>query len=138
MHDEQQKCENSPQTHRILLADDDADFRHLLALALRKANYEVEECFDGWDLLRHVASYVLPRKPEDVDLIISDIRMPKMSGLKIIEELGNHKGYPPTILITAFGNKEIHEAAKKAGVAAVLDKPFEIDVLLATVEKILA
>ena len=62
--------------------------------------------------------------------------MPGLTGLEILEDLHDDKGFPPMILITAFGNKEIHDRAKAAGAAAVLDKPFGIEALLAKLHEI--
>lgn len=53
--------------------------------------------------------------------------MPGLTGLEILEDLRDFKGFRPMILITAFGDESTHRKAKKLGAAAMLDKPFEID-----------
>jgi DNA-binding response OmpR family regulator len=122
---------------RILLADDDYEMCTLLTLSLFKAGYEVVECPDGWSLLEHLEPYILlGSEGEKIDLIISDIRMPGITGIEILRGMPQGKGYPPVILITAFGDEKTHRQAEKFGVAAILDKPFEIDDLLAKVRKI--
>ena len=122
-------AENPPV---ILLAEDDREMRVLLAQALRTAGYEVVECPDGWNLLEHLGSFALSdsRIHEEADLVISDIRMPGVTGLEILEGLQQTDGFPPIILITAFGDEMTHIKAEKFGVAAMFDKPFEIDDLL--------
>jgi CheY-like chemotaxis protein len=120
----------------ILVAEDDKEMRILLARALIKAGYEVTECPNGFNLLNHLGSYLLHEKHKDVDLIISDIRMPGVTGLEVLEGLQKARRFPPVILITAFGDETIHSQAEQYGVAAMFDKPFDVDDLLAKVREI--
>ena len=69
----------------------------------------------------------------EYDLIISDIRMPGVTGLEVLEGASQTDGFPPMILITAFGNEETHEQAERLGAVAFLDKPFEIELMIETV-----
>jgi DNA-binding response OmpR family regulator len=121
---------------RILLAEDDYDMRKLLTWSLSKSGYEVIECPDGIHLLDHVRTFFPPAEPEDFDLIISDIRMPGITGLEVLEGTREYKEFPPMILITAFGDEETHEQARRLGAVAIFDKPFEIDDLLTKVREI--
>lgn len=124
----------SPQ---ILLAEDDREMRVLLAAALRHAGYGVIECSDGVELLEHLGSYILPGKEhEAVDLVISDIRMPGVTGLEILEGLSRRGDFPPFILITAFGDVETHAIAEHCGALAMFDKPFDVDDLVDKVRKV--
>lgn len=122
----------------ILLAEDDDEMRALLAQALRMSGYKVEECPDGWNLLEHLGSFVLPDPivHEEIELVVSDIQMPGVTGLNILEGVQQTEGFPPMILITAFGDKETHAQAERFGAAAMFDKPFEIEALLAKVREI--
>ncbi len=121
----------------ILLAEDDYEMRSMLALSLFKDGYEVVECPDGWSLLENLESYILTGlEHKKVDLVISDIRMPGITGIEILRGLPQGEGYPPIILITAFGDEKIHRQAKQFGVAAMFDKPFEIEQLLTKVREI--
>lgn len=124
---------------RILVAEDDKEMRSLLALKLRSSGYEVLEAYSGWNLLELLSSHLLPDgdKFEDVDLIISDIRMPGVSGLEVLEGMQKARGFPPMILITAFGDDRTHEDAARFGAAAMFDKPFPMDDLLAKVKDLL-
>lgn len=118
---------------RVLLAEDDEEMRHLLAKAFHRAGFEVTTCRDGWSLLRRLAAYFLFPELDEADrfdLIVSDVRMPGLTGLEILEGSRGMRAYPPTILITAFGDAETHAAAGRAAVAAFFDKPFDIDLLL--------
>lgn len=121
---------------RVLVADDNESMCQLLADCLDEAGYEVVQCHDGYELTRHLGSYLLPRSREAYDLIISDIRMPHVSGLEILEGLHDQGGTPRMILITAFGDRQTHERARKLGVAAFFDKPFPVQDLVAKVREL--
>lgn len=126
---------NSP---RILLAEDDEEMRRLLALMLRKNGFRVTECPDGISLLDQLSSFFLhEEEKESFDLIISDIRMPGVTGMEILMGASENKNFPPMILITAFGDKETHIQAEQLGAAALFDKPFDIDDMLNKVSEIL-
>lgn len=122
----------------ILLAEDDEEMRDLLALMLRKKGYRVFECNDGVSLLDMLSPYFLPdEEHENFDLIISDIRMPGVTGMEILTGANELDDFPPIILITAFGDKEIHMQADRLGAVALFDKPFDIDEMLKKVAEIL-
>ena len=126
----------SAEIKHILLAEDDVDMRELLIWSLLDAGYEVEAAIDGSDLCNRLAKHLLHPDSVPVDLVISDIRMPGFNGLDVITGLRNLKSLPPTILITAFGDEEVHDQAEAIDVI-ILDKPFEIEVLLAKVGELL-
>jgi DNA-binding response OmpR family regulator len=133
------KNDHGGNSSSILLAEDDEEMRKLLALMLRKEGYRVCECMDGLSLLDMLSPYFLPgQEHEDVDLIISDIRMPGVTGLEILMGANELDDFPPIILITAFGDKEIHVQAKRLGAAALFDKPFDLDELMKKVAEILS
>ena len=122
----------------ILLAEDDKEMRSLLALMLRKEGYQVCECMDGLSLLDMLSSFFLPdEEHENFDLIISDIRMPGVTGMEILMGANELDDFPPIILITAFGDKETHVQAERLGAVALFDKPFDIDEMLEKVRAIL-
>jgi len=122
----------------ILLAEDDKEMRSLLALMLKKEGYQVCECTDGLSLLDMLASFFLPSEEhEHFDLIISDIRMPGVTGMEILMGANELDNFPPIILITAFGDKETHMQAERLGAVALFDKPFDIDEMLKTVHTVL-
>ena len=121
---------------RVLIAEDDNEMRQLLVKVLRADGYAVVECRNGIDLFGQLEAFVGRQATLDFDAIISDIWMPGPTGLEILEALHDRTGFPPMILITAFGDKGIHARAEKAGAAAVLDKPFGIDELLAKLHEI--
>jgi CheY-like chemotaxis protein len=143
------KEHSNPQTRRaralpeyrrphVLLAEDDAGFRTLLAQVFRSRGCEVTECADGTDLMSRLGTYVLFNPRAGFDLVVSDIRMPGATALEILEAMRICQGVPPVILITAFPSEDTRDAARQLGVAAVLEKPFEIEDLVAEAEELLA
>lgn len=115
----------------MLIAEDDSELMQLLASTLAKDGYEVEEVTNGYDLLGRVSRITPPG--QILDLVISDIRMPYMTGLEVLSmlrRLGGHGWKTPVILITAFGDAETHAEAERLG-AELFDKPFDLDLLRA-------
>jgi|GEM_PF-373147 len=121
-----------PPAH-ILLAENDADMRDLLARALAQEGYRITECSNGIQLLDHLSGLLDHVPLEPFDVIISDIRMPGLSGLEILQSLQGNEGLPPTILITAFGDEATHAEARLAGAVVTLIRPFEGEEMLAVV-----
>ncbi len=120
----------------ILLAEDDAELRKLLSWSLRVEGYEVTECPDGLSLLSHLHNYLTADTDPDFQLIVSDIQMPGLTGLEVLEMAMLLERFPPMVLITAFGDEQTHAQAARLGVTAFLDKPFEIEKLVATVRMV--
>jgi len=115
---------------RIVLAEDDEEMAFLLVRALERAGYKVDVCHTGWDLLKTLGVFPATAAYKDVALVISDIRLPGISGLDTLKTCGYVGGFPPVILITAFGDKWTHEEARRLGAVEVMDKPFDIDKLV--------
>ncbi len=128
----------STKPPHILLAEDDEEMRRLLALLLRKQGCRVTECPDGIALLDQLNSFFIPGEKYDaIDLIISDIRLPGLTGMEVLMAANGMEAFPPMILITAFGDEETHEKAKGYGAVAIFDKPFDFDNLANKVDEIL-
>lgn len=120
------------------MAEDDALLRQLLANALRADGCEVIEARDGAELARCVDTLVLqPAEGEPVDLIITDLRMPVVSGLEVLGRLRCRDWATPVILITAFGDQPTHVEATRLGAAVILDKPFDVRDLRSAVRRLL-
>ncbi len=112
--------------HRILVADDDPGMRALVAEALRKDGYEVHEVSSGAGLLERLSAFLLDGACIEIDLVISDIRMPLLSGLEMLAGLRDVECAVDFILMTAFGDEHVHREAERLGAIALLNKPFEL------------
>ncbi|HCU24773.1 MAG TPA: hypothetical protein DF383_07130 [Deltaproteobacteria bacterium] len=121
----------------IVVAEDDEEMRKLLVGCLQKEGYRAMGVRNALELLDYTGpETALPSNPEP-DLIISDIRMPGVTGLSFLEGLKSMNSPIPVIIITAFGSPEIHQEALRLGAAAVFDKPFDMDHLKESVKEIL-
>lgn len=115
----------------VLLAEDDADLRKLLAEVLRAEGFVVVECPNGLALVETLVGRLEAGKPP-FDLVVSDVRMPGVTGLSVLEELSEWDELRslPMVLITAFGDPQLHELARQFGAVSLLEKPFEMAVLM--------
>lgn len=110
----------------ILLAEDDTEMRRYLYDALRADGHTVSTMRDGSEMLEALSGVSdLPIVVPDV--IIMDVRMPGYSGLHILAALRAAQWSTPVILITAFGERRVHDEGARLGAIAVFDKPFEFD-----------
>jgi DNA-binding response OmpR family regulator len=117
---------------RVLIADDDDGFRNASASVLVRAGFEVQEAYDGDEVLEwaRVGWELRLRAP---DVIIFDVHMPGLTGIELLEEMRLAGCNTPVILVTAMCTDAIREAALRWGAATVLEKPFESDTLLTAV-----
>ena len=126
-----------PRRHPlVILAEDDTEFRRLLASVLQQEGYEVVEAPDGLALLASLENTLTVRRERpDAFLVVADVRMPGLSGLDVLAILRCATWRTPVILITAFGDEATHAEGQELGAVAVLDKPFDVDVLRAAVKE---
>jgi CheY-like chemotaxis protein len=115
---------------RVLLASADHGDRARLALALTKFGYFVTECANGVDMVIALGGLAFPGKPEGLDLIIADARMPGISGLEILEAVQSREGYPPFIVMTGSGERTPFAKARRLGAAAVFRRPMDLETLM--------
>jgi two-component system, NtrC family, response regulator PilR len=107
---------------RILVVDDERSMRELLAIVLRREGYEVLLAETG-----RSAVDMLEREP--VDLLISDIKMPDLSGVDVLRAAKKIDQDILGIMITAFASTETAVEAMRLGACDYLSKPFDIDLL---------
>ncbi|MFD2171662.1 response regulator transcription factor [Tumebacillus lipolyticus] len=112
---------------RILIADDEADMRTLLKIALRSQGYETLEADSG-------ASACELLRREAVDLLILDIMMPELDGWQVLQEL---QGKMPTLVLSARGTVEDRIKGLELGASDYLIKPFDMRELIARVQALL-
>jgi CheY-like chemotaxis protein len=117
----------------VLVAEDDDEMRQILRESLEDVGYRVAEVADGIDLHRRLINPLAPRHHGTPDIVVSDIRLPGFTGIEILEQLRQSDWLLPVVLITAFGDDETHQEAKRLGAALVLDKPFDVEDLVEAV-----
>jgi len=121
---------------RILLAEDDLEMRKMLSWYLQKKGCDVIASKNGNDLMKHLGFMGPLENFYRFDLIISDIRMPGVTGLQILAAAKEFDDFPPMILITAFPDKQTLDLSRRLGAAALLTKPFDMDDLLTIISQI--
>jgi DNA-binding NtrC family response regulator len=115
-------------TGEILVVDDDARMRELVAKVLAREGYSVRPLPCGQDVLQ-----TLEEGP--ADLVISDIRMPAMDGLTLLQEIKRVAPETSVLLMTAFGSIDTAVQAIKAGAYDYVTKPFKMDEIIVVVRR---
>jgi CheY-like chemotaxis protein len=115
---------------RILVVEDDQNSRYLITQILRRSGYDIEEVDNGLSALEYLG------RDQHFDLIMSDVRMSKMDGLSLLNEL--KKKYPtiPVMLLSVHARAEWVGEALRRGASAYLQKPFTKDQLVEAVQSI--
>ena len=111
-----------PRPARILVVDDERSIRELLAIVLRREGYEVLLAENGRSAIE-----TLEREP--VDILISDIKMPDLSGVDVLRAAKQIDQDILGIMITAFASTETAVEAMRLGACDYLSKPFDVDLL---------
>jgi len=115
---------------RVLIVDDEEQMRDLLTKVLDKNGYQVSAAGDGEQALA-----ILEKEP--VDLVVTDVRMPGVSGLEALKAIKELNPEIVVIIMTAFGSIDQAVQAVKEGAYDYINKPFKIDEMLLTIEKAL-
>jgi DNA-binding NtrC family response regulator len=114
---------------RVLIADDDAEDRGYLAKRIAQWGFVTEEAGDGVEALEKCATF-------QPSVVVSDLRMPRMDGFRLIKQLQAQGGAPPVILLTQFHNIETAIAAMHdAGAFWFLQKPVPLAALQVLLER---
>jgi DNA-binding response OmpR family regulator len=115
----------TPSRHRVLLAEDDNEMRALMAMRLRDDGYDLVEVCDGTALFAAITCIQANRSPMP-SVIVSDVRMPGLSGLFVLRTVRDRGWTVPIVLITAFGCEETLNEAARYQATMVLHKPFDL------------
>ncbi len=113
----------------ILLVDDNMDILTMLKSLLLRKNFKVQTACNGNEAMDLVRS-----EPENIDLIISDINMPGMDGLELVQAVRNIDPNLVIILLTGFATVNNSMSALKAGAFRIVKKPFDFEELINTIE----
>jgi DNA-binding NtrC family response regulator len=112
--------------HRVLLVEDEDKLRRVTGLHLRSIGYEVEEAADAESAMKLASQ---------ADLIVTDLKLPGMSGLDLLAALRAQNCTVPVIVVTAYGSVGNAVEAMKAGAVDYLPKPYSLDHLTAVAQK---
>ena len=117
----------------ILIVDDSSSLRTVVKLALTRAGYEVLEAADGLEGLAQLD------KVARVNLIVSDVNMPRMDGISFLRKLKAHARhkFTPVIMLTTEGQEAKKQEGRDAGAKAWMVKPFNPPQLLDAVAKLI-
>ena len=116
------------ETPRILIADDDKKTRDFVAAFLSYKGYLVFQAFDGQDALQKIELH-------DVQMVVTDIMMPRVNGLEFIRQLKSVRPEIVTIAYSAFANFEMTANLLKAGAFFYMEKPFNLEELQIVVQR---
>ncbi|MCX7983203.1 MAG: sigma-54 dependent transcriptional regulator [Syntrophales bacterium] len=105
---------------RILIVDDELNMRLVLSAMLKKEGYSVFTASDGIEALEVI-------KKEPVDVVVTDLKMPRLDGMGLLEKVANNYPALPVIIITAHGTVATAVDALKKGAFDYITKPFEQD-----------
>lgn len=108
---------------KILVVDDEESIREFFQIMLKREGYEVLTASNG----REALEFLKKEGPSAVDLVISDIQMPEMSGMELLTTIKETDPELMFIMITAFGSTETAVEAMKLGAYDYVQKPFKID-----------
>ncbi|SFQ98289.1 response regulator [Desulfoscipio geothermicus] len=106
--------------YNLLVVDDQAGVRRLICEALLDEGYLVDQAASGKEALEKI-------KRKEFDLILLDIKMPNMNGLETLDEIKKIDKSATVVMMTAYGELEIMEAAGRKGAGGHICKPFDLD-----------
>jgi DNA-binding response OmpR family regulator len=117
---------------RVLVADDDAALRALVALALVRAGFRVSQAADGMEAIDRLAGSGA-RTGCHFGAIVADIRMPGLSGLDVLTVLRCASLQTPVLLMSAFVDRDVRAEARALGASGLLTKPLDLGALTSAV-----
>ena len=123
---------DTPGKGRIMIVDDEESIRKALRLTLKKDGYDVVEADDGGKGIEAIGA---DDNPLMVDVVICDIRMPKINGLEAIAYFRQQYQSVPVIVLTGYPDIQLATDLLKQGVVDYLVKPVERDKLMSCVER---
>jgi two-component system chemotaxis response regulator CheY len=120
------------QMKAVLTVDDSPSIRQMVKLVLSQAGFEVHEAADGVEGLEKA-------KAKPVQMIVTDLNMPRMDGITLVRELRQLPAYKgvPIILLTTESDESFKKKAKDAGATGWITKPFKQEQLIAVAQKVL-
>jgi DNA-binding NtrC family response regulator len=127
-----EKGHETMKSKRILIVEDDMTLVHSIAFTLKRHGYTVTAMRNARDAFKAI---VAQKKERAMDLLITDIQLPDMTGTELIDELARHNALPPTLVMTAYATGDLFDTLQKKGVRACIGKPFDIKELVRIVSE---
>jgi len=124
---------SASQNSRVILAvDDSASMRQMVRFTLESAGYRVVQAVDGIEALDYA-------KNSAVDLVLTDVNMPRMDGITLVRELRGLSTYrfTPMLVLTTESGQDTKQRGKQAGATGWIVKPFSPEQLLSTIARVL-
>lgn len=118
------------QNIKILIADDEAEFRYMLQTFLTKEGFEITETSDGVEALNVLQSKVF-------DIALLDIKMPKVDGMDVLKYIKENVPDTDVVMLTGIGTVKIAVECMKLGAFDYLTKPYSVDELIHTIDMVL-
>jgi CheY-like chemotaxis protein len=120
----------------ILVVDDEREFQFSAEIALRKAGYRAEAAGDGLEALEKITGS--EERSDPFDLIVLDIRMPRMTGIELLDEMGRRGIFIPVFVMTCFVEKGLARELEGKGCLDVIEKPFPPQELVGRIGELFA
>jgi DNA-binding NtrC family response regulator len=116
--------------NKVLIVDDEKSILDIISLTLKYENYIIETCLNGFSALEKI-------KNDNFDLVLLDIKMPKMDGLEVLEKIKEYNEDIVVIMISGHGNIETAVEATKKGAYNFIEKPPDLHELKLTIKNAL-
>lgn len=116
------------EIQKVWIVDDDKSIRWVLEKALQKTDVEIQSFSSPQEVLKKIDQ-------EEPDVIISDIRMPGMDGISLLEQIKQHSPDIPVIIMTAYSDLDRAVSAFQGGAYEYLSKPFDVDEVVGLVKR---
>jgi putative nucleotidyltransferase with HDIG domain len=117
-----------PDAPRILVVDDERVIREILTDFLEMEGYHVATAADGQEAIAKLAA-------EPIDLVVTDLKMPNLGGIELIDHISKMKAQPVILVMTGFGTVETAVGAMKRGAYDYILKPFKVEDVVHVVQR---
>ncbi len=124
------ETQDTTKQAKILIVEDEAGIRDLLEELLFMEGYRITAVDNGSDGVSRFSE-------ESHDLVFTDLRMPGMSGWEVAKAIKNHNSRTPVVMVTGWDTETLRSELNDTGVDRVLQKPFDMDVVLDLVSELL-
>ncbi len=115
---------------KILIVDDEEKMRRILEIMLQQMGFQISQAGNGLEALENI-------KHEKIDLVITDLKMPKLDGMGLLKQLRADDNTVPVIMVTAHGAIETAVTAMQYGASDYILRPFELEAVETSIQRTL-